>query len=144
MHKNFYASGFLYHLPSQQILLQQDNILTFSWSLFGRKGQSSKLPIGVFQEAVLRQLDIQLALETIYPVYDYFNKEIGRNCYVFYAQVDLKKEFNKRQGFTTEWFTFKQTTKLSFSSQIKQDIVVAERVIKAKARNDEASIILQR
>lgn len=137
MHKSFYASGFLYYLPSQQILLQQDNTLTSFWSLFGQKGQNNENPIRVFQRAILQQLHIKLALKAIYPVYDYFKKEIGKNYYVFYAQVDLKKkEFHAKKDSVTEWFTFKQTTKLSFPDQIKQDIIVAERVINAKARND--------
>lgn len=141
MHKSFYASGFLYNLPSQQILLQQDNTLTSFWSLFGQKGHNNENPISVFQEAISQQLHIKLALEAIYPVYDYFKKEIGVDCYVFYAQVDLKKkDFHTRKDSVIEWFTFKQTTKLSFSDQIKQDIVVAERVIKAKARDDETTL----
>lgn len=137
MHKYFYASGFIYHLESQQILLQQDN--TFSWSLFGQKGKSGQNPITVFQKAIFTKLGIKLALKSIIPVYDYFSKEEGGNHYVFYAQVKLKKKkFHMPKNSSAEWFTFKQITKLSFSGQIKQDIIVAERVIKAKARDEEA------
>lgn len=137
MHKSFYASGFLYNLPSQQILLRQDNILTSFWSLFGQKGQKYENPILVFQKAISQQLHIKLALKAIYPVYDYFKKGTEENCYVLYAQVDLtEREFHARKNSSTEWFTFKQITKLSFSDQIKRDLVVAERVINAKARND--------
>lgn len=142
MHKYFYASGFLYYLPFQQILLQQNNTSISSWSSFGQKGHNYESPLSVFQEAISQQLRIKLALETIYPVYDYFKKELGATCYVFYAQVDLKeKEFLARRNSAIEWFTFKQITKLTFSDQVKQDILVAERVIKAKARNDELTML---
>ncbi|MDP3988429.1 MAG: hypothetical protein Q8P80_04780 [Candidatus Levybacteria bacterium] len=137
MHKTFYASGFLYCLPSQQILLQQNNALGSYWSLFGQKGQNTQNPLSIFQKAISQQLHIKLALGAIYPVYDYFKKEIGTNCYVFYAQINLKKEFHTRKDSTREWFTFKQISKLTFSDQIKQDIIVGERVIKAKARVEE-------
>lgn len=127
-------------MPSQQILLQQNNTLASFWSSFGQKGRNNKNPICVFQEAIYKQLHIKLALKTIYPVYDYFKKEIETNCYVFYAQVNLKKNgFHSRKGSVVEWFTFKQMSKLTFSDQVKQDIVVVERVIKAKARDDETS-----
>lgn len=140
MHKSFYASGFLYCLPSQEILLQQNNTLTSSWSLFGQKGHKNENPTLVFQKAIFQQLHIKVALREIYPVYDYFKKEMGVDYYVFYAQVDLKKKkYRTRKDSVVEWFTFKQTTKLSVSDQIKQDIVVGERVIKAKARDDEAT-----
>ncbi len=139
MYKSFYTSGLLYHLPTQQILLQQFNNLDSFWSLFGQEGQNDEDPVRIFQKAISQQLHIKLALESIYPVYDYFNKGLGGNCYVFYAQVDLeKKEFPKKDDYAAEWFTFKQATKLSFSDQLKRDIIVAERVIKAKARDDEA------
>lgn len=141
MHKSFYASGFLYNLPTQQILLQQNNSLTNFWSLFGRKGRNNENPIRVFQKAISQQLRINLALEAIYPVYDYFKSGIGKTCYVFYAQVGLKeKDFLSTKDFTAEWFTFKQTTKLSFSDQTKQDIIVAQRVINAKARDEEKKL----
>ena len=34
------------------------------------------------------------------------------------------------------WVTFKQTTKLPFDAQTRQDVIIAERVIKAQARSD--------
>lgn len=90
--------------------------------------------MSVFHEAISKQLHAKFALKTIYPVYDYF-RESGANYYVFYAQVALKKdELHTKKGSLIEWFTFKQMTKLRFLSETRQDIVVAERVINAKAR----------
>lgn len=141
MHKNFYASGFLYHPNSQQILLQQFDSSS-SWSFFGQYGNSNEEPIRIFQQAISQDLSIKLPLKSLYPVYDYFNAEIGKNFFVFYAQVHFqKKRYGEKENSSLQWFTFKQTTKLSFPTQIRQDIVVAERVIKAKQR-DEMSALL--
>lgn len=140
MHKVFYASGFLYHLPSQQILLQQNDKTAPKWSLFGQKSKSKKDPAILFQEAILNSLDLKLPLKSIYPVYDYPNDESEENCFIFYGEVKQKRKLGLGKDSNLEWFTFKQTTKLPFSEQTRQDIIVAERVIKLKARNEEAKI----
>ncbi len=140
MHKTFYASGFLYYLPFDQILLQQNNSLTSFWSLFGKIGHDDEAPIAVFREAIFQNLHIKLALDAIYPVYDYFKTERGMDCFVFYAEVGVKKKnLQCKKDSLLEWFSFYQTAKLSFSDQIRQDLIVSERVIKAKARDREAT-----
>lgn len=140
MHKGVYASGFLYHLPSQQILLQQNNNSVPKWSLFGQKSKAKKDPLVLFQEAIFNSLDLKLPIKAIYPVYDYFNDESEENCFIFYAEIKQKRKLGLGKDSNMEWFTFKQTTKLSFLDQTRQDIIVAERVIKLKARNELAKI----
>ncbi len=142
MHKTFFASGFLYHLPSEQILLQHDKSLSSLWSLFEEQGNKNENPISVFQKAVYNKLHIKLHEKIIYPVYDYFKKDTGANYYIFYAQIALKNKENfSKNNSLTEWLTFKQVTKLPLSDQAKQDIIVTQRVIKAKARDEEAKLI---
>lgn len=138
VHKSFYASGFLYHKSSQQILLYQSNQknTTPLWSMIGGEGRKKEVPEKAFQRIMQSVLKIKLPMHKIRPVYDYFHATHKKDYYVFYGELGSLKKFRARTG-EFSWFTFKQTTKLPISSETKQDIIVLERVIKAKAREDE-------
>ncbi len=92
-----------------------------------------------FQRVIYKLLGVTLKTKNIYPIYDYFHNTRNKTNYVFYAEVGSTAKVSKASGKETlSWFTFHETLKLSFTSQTKQDIVVGERVINAKWRNDEA------
>lgn len=138
MHKGFYASGFLYSLPTQQILLHQANNTSF-WLLFGDKSQKNEKPIHTFRRIISEQLKIKIPIKAIYAVYEY-SKEQDKNYHIFYAQIDNKgKKLRARAGFIAEWFTIKQLAKLKLAEQAKQDIIVGQRVINMIARSKEES-----
>lgn len=130
MPKAFFASGFLFHPESQQILLHQSNSL---WSLFGEINEKEEDALLTFQRIIHKALKIKLAKKCIYPVYNYFHKTHHKMHYVYYAQVEKMKNYTS-QNETLSWFTFKQTLKLPFTEETKQDIVVAQRVIEADER----------
>lgn len=73
----------------------------------------------------------------LFPVYDYFYNALNKVHFVFYAEVEKLHSFPLLNADSFSWFTFKQTTKLDFSIQTKQDIIISERVIKAQARSLE-------
>lgn len=141
MHKSFYASGFLYNLKTQQILLlkPQSDQESPKWSLFGGEGLEGEDPQIAFQRIVLEKLGIDLKLKKIYPIYDYFDKNLDKTGFIFYAEIGKTPTFSPINEKTPSWVTFTQTLKLPFLSQTKQDIMVGERVINLKAREDEAS-----
>jgi ADP-ribose pyrophosphatase YjhB (NUDIX family) len=135
MHNYFYASGFLYHPKSQQILLQQENSTDSdnTWSLFGGENKGKE----IFEETFLRVINAHLNLNikptAIFPIYNYLHRTTNKNTYLFYAKVTkLEKFSDKKRVFT--WFTFKQIQKLALSDQIKQDIIVGQRVIDSYMR----------
>lgn len=135
MHKDFYASGFLYHLPSNQILLQTSTAHNSpGWSLFGTEGVESEIAKVIFQNAIYEKLQVKLTLKKIHPVYMYFNTIMGKNNYIFYAEVKVKKDFLIPKGKLFSWFTFKQILKLPTTKQTGHDIMVSQRVIDAKER----------
>ncbi len=133
----FYTSGFLFHLKSQQILLhqpqQKNDIVSSLWSMFGETSHKGEDGIATFQRTIYEVLNIKLARKDIYPVYDYFNTAFDKTHYIYYAQVPKIQSY-AFAGDTLSWFTFKQTVKLAFTKQTKQDIVVAQRVIEAQER----------
>lgn len=90
-----------------------------------------------FQRIVHKQLNIELKTKDIHPVYDYFHNISNKLNYVFYAEIKNVKNFESDQD-NLSWFTFSETVKLPFTSQTKQDLVVGERVINAKWREEEA------
>ena len=137
MHKDFYASGFLYHGPTEQILLQQKTKTQDSspgWSLFGGMGTSKHNPQLIFQRIVNKLLKIKLKTNVIEPVYVYFNKDMDKDHHIVYATIKTPKKFSPKNGVIFSWFTFRQVIKLKLDEQTKHDIVVAQRVIASKTR----------
>lgn len=136
MHKNFYASGFLYHPKSEQILLQQTNSAgqSPSWSLFGEKEIKNKTGQEAFRDIFLAKLGIKLKLENINSVYTYSINEKGANYNIYYAKVKrLHKSLNSGKA-KFAWFNFKQIQKLNLSEQTRQDILIGQRVINSSIR----------
>ena len=108
------------------------------WSTMGGESINGEEAQIAFQRIVNKLLNINLKPKDIYPVYDYFHNTRNKVSYVFYAEVGKTRIFNASKRGTLSWFTFHETLKLPFTSQTKQDIVVGERVINAKWRDDEA------
>lgn len=142
MHKDFYASGFLYFPTSQQILLHQPNheknTSPSLWHMIGGRSNKDEDAHKAFIRIVHELLKIKLNPKLVYPVYDYFHETLHTTNHVFYAEVEDVSKIRVPGVSNLSWFTFKQTVKLSFTQQTKQDIIVAQRVINAQARSNEA------
>ena len=135
MHKGFYASGFLYHLPSGQILLQQSTLGPSSlWSLFGKQGLYKESAEVTFQRVIYDLLHVKLPLATIYPIYTYFYKDIHKEHTVVYAEAEDMQRFSSLNTVRCAWFTLKQVLKLDLLEQTRHDITVGQRVISARMR----------
>jgi len=143
MHKSFYASGFLFEPKTQQILLYQPatkNETPALWSTVGGISRGKEDALSAFKRIAQENLKTRLNLKKVYPVYDYFNNKLEKKNYVFYAEVESLKKIQPLHGGNFSWFTFKQISKLPFSKETKNDIIVAERVIKAHAREKAARL----
>ena len=141
MHKSFYASGFLYSLKTHQILLlksQKKDSPDFLWSTLGGEGGDGEEAQATFQRIINKLLNLNLKPKDIYSFYDYFHDTLDEVNYVFYAEVKNPQEFSSLKKDTFSWVTFRDTLKLLFSAHSKQDIIVGERVISAKWRENEA------
>jgi hypothetical protein len=136
MHKKFYASGFLYHSRSQQILLQQLSSANKEpmWFLFG--GESVKTETGeeTFSRIIDKILKIKLKLSAVCPVYKYLHEEMNMDHYISYAKIGKLEKFPETKEIIFGWFNFKQVQKLNLSEQTKHDIMVAQRVIDSATR----------
>ena len=135
MHKNFYASGFLYHPQSQQILLQQNNSIanmSSPWLLFGGHYSEKEEPEALFKNIVSKLLDIEVGV--VHPIYSYLNENNDAFQYIVYSKLSKFQNFSSRNGLTFGWFSFKEVLKLRVTEQTKHDIVVGQRVIEAAVR----------
>lgn len=112
------------------------------WSMLGGESINGEEAQTAFQRIINKLLNINLKIKDIYPVYDYFHNTKNKLNYVFYAEVGNTKSFDGLEGRDLSWFTFSETLKLPFTRQTKQDIIVGERVINAKWRDDEAKKLL--
>jgi hypothetical protein len=135
MHKNFYASGFLYHPQSQQILLQQNNSIgnmSSPWLLFGGNYSEKDEPEALFKNLILDLLDIEIG--AVHPIYSYLNENDAAFQYIVYSRLNKFQNFSSKNNLTFAWFTFKEILKLKITPQTKHDIVVGQRVIEAAVR----------
>lgn len=137
VHKSFYASGFLYNLKTQQILLLQsekENTSDCNWSMLGGESKEGEEDAQLtFQRVVQERLNLSLKAKQIYPVYDYFHDQRDKINYVFYAEVNKTPNFAAQGGVLT-WVTFTEILKFPFTVHTKQDVIVGERVINLKQR----------
>ena len=142
MHKKFYASGFLYHSPSDKILLQRQNStdLNSPWSLLGSISLGLETSSENFQRNAHNILHVDLQAKSTYPIYDYDNS--GKN-YVSYAQVKNLVAFLPVGETVFAWFSAKEILKLTLSAQTKQDIIVGQRVIEASDRQKAGERIIE-
>ncbi|MBI2019348.1 hypothetical protein HYS95_01595 [Candidatus Daviesbacteria bacterium] len=138
MQDSFYASGFLYSLKKNKILLIHTNE---QCSLLEGDSCEGEEACAAFQRIVNKTLNLNLKEKNIYPVYDYFDDVKKKTNYVFYAEVKNPVEFNPFEGGVYSWVSLAETSKLLFSGNAKQDVIVGERVIKAKQREEEAKLL---
>ncbi|MBI3559675.1 NUDIX hydrolase [Candidatus Gottesmanbacteria bacterium] len=131
MHTSFYASGFLYHPRTKQILLQQlqsdDNVKLV---LFRGSGHNGKDPQAVFQKTVEELLGVHCAVSSIHPVYDYIHDKLGEH-FIFYMEIGGKSPKTYASKNKTGWFLLSKLSKLTMSEQTRHDIIVGERVIRS-------------
>ena len=133
MHKKFYASGFLYHLPSHQILLQQDTSsqnLSSQWVLFEKAHTEKAIPETVFETIISEVLHIKI--NTVYPVYAYAYEDTNQS--VFYSELATLHDFPTKNGLLFKWFSFRELRSLHITEQTRHDIIVGQRVIEAESR----------
>jgi len=142
MHKKFYASGFLYHLPTQQILLQQDTTsenFSNQWFLFGGRYTEKELPEDVFKKIIANLLQIRIDL--VHAVYSYETDDASQH--IVYSEIDELIEFSSQNGLLFNWFPFKNMHKMQISEQTKHDIIVGQRVIEASGRKSRGEHTFQ-
>ncbi|MBI4064911.1 hypothetical protein HY409_00880 [Candidatus Gottesmanbacteria bacterium] len=108
--------------------------------MFGGLNKNGENAQDVFTRIIFKLMKLQLSRKHIYPVYDYYFHARNKIHYVFYAKVKDMHACPIFPSDTVSWFTFKQTAKLTFDDQTKQDVVVSERVINAAARESAPTI----
>lgn len=131
MHKQFSASGFLYHPHTKQILLQQlqgDN--TVKLVLFRGSGHYGKNPQNVFQKSLEKALGATFTASSIHPVYDYIHYRFGEQ-FIFFVETGGKTPRTYESRNTTRWFSLAKLSKLTMSEQTRHDIIIGERVIRS-------------
>ena len=136
MHKQIYASGFLYHPPTNQILLQSSILLPQPqpWSLFEGMGTIIEPAEIIFQKALTDILNLTVNMKDIFPIYTYENDAQRKQYALSYAIVANVSPFSPHNGMTFSWFSERQICKLSMNEQTKHDIIVGQRVISATER----------
>lgn len=131
VHKSFYASGFLYHAPSRQILLQQLNRGgNADIVLFGGKSGNGHDPRAVFQHCIEKALGKTIAASSIHEVYDYIHDTRGEQ-FIFFIEVTGISPDTYPSNVNAGWFSLAKLSKYAMSEQTRHDIIVGERVIRA-------------
>src|SRR3989344_5941694 len=137
MHKDFYASGFLYRPSTGQILLQQpksNSDIQSPWSMFEMENLQAENAGATFRRIIQKLLHVKLNVDSIDPVYEYFCKDKNKTYQIIYAELEDINDFSPKNGTKFAWFSFKQTLRLPLTEQARHDIVIGERVIDSKER----------
>ncbi|MBI2034289.1 MAG: NUDIX hydrolase [Candidatus Levybacteria bacterium] len=143
MHKVFYASGFLYHEPTQQILLQQAYDDSPEWSLIGGVSLVRETAEEAFYRIVFSVLRVKLSFELIYPVYTYNKRNFEKKQVILYADIDDISRIRASKDNVLSWFSRKQIQKLPLDPQTRQDLIVGHRVIDARMRKSQGIHVLE-
>lgn len=136
MHKDFYASGFLYNPQSQQILLQQQITADENspWGLLENEVVNGDFGEKVFKDLIQKHLKVRVSLKNILYIYTRYAEGTDKNHSIYYVEVRrLRKKLSSKK-FRFAWFTFKQVGKLNISEQVEHDIMVGKRVIDSAVR----------
>ena len=138
VHNSHYASGFLFHSPSQQILLLQPVLDSDTpWSIIRVSHASSDDPLSVFTSHASRLLKVTQL--NVRPVYSYVDKKSQCQHSIFFADVTTRQNYPETTTFRYRWFELKDLRKLRMNDSIRHDIVVGTRVIAAGEREKEDS-----
>lgn len=138
----FFVSGFLYSLKTHQILLlktQKKDSSDFLWSTIKGENHKNENAPAAFQRIISQSLGLNIKIKDIYPIYDYFHDKWNKDNFVFYAEVKHSKQFDRLKKDNFSWVSFDEISKLLFTTNCKQDVIVGQRVINAKFRDDEES-----
>lgn len=135
MHKDFYASGFLYHPRTQQILLQKgkQTDLNSTWSLICIKSLKNETEKEAFKRLLNILFCLDVEIKSIFPVYNYYHEGLKKNNYISYVKVKKTEDYSDN-NVSYRWFDLKEILKLKINSQTKQDITVMQRVIDSSIR----------
>lgn len=131
MHKPFYASGFLYHPPTKQILLQQ-LLIDNKEKLVLLRGSSTNgfHPQQVFQNTLKDVLGVAFDTTVIRPIYDYVHDKLGEH-FIFYVEASEVEPKVYKSKHKIGWFALAKLSKFNMSEQTRHDIIVGERVIRS-------------
>lgn len=144
MHKDFYASGFIFHPASEQILLQQSDSPTdiqLPWGLFESKCLDEKSAVTKFQQIIQKLLGIEV--KEVYPIYSYENQADNSYHYMMYAKVNKLVDFPPKNGLKFAWFDFKKIPKLHLDRQVEHNIIIGQRVIDSAGRKSRGEQTLE-
>ncbi len=133
MQSTVHSKGFLYHAPTQQVLLAIDSDQSDShMCLFSATGKTDEDSATALQKAIEKSLGIKVPLDKIRPIYEYENSEDANNIHVHYCDVDHMIEVESLpSGCKAKWIPIAKLGKYKLSSQTRHDITIGERVIRA-------------
>jgi len=130
----FYTSGFLYNNETQQILLQQPiSTNNPKLYLFGNKCHGKKDPHTVFRNHIEKTLGMTIKESSVHPVYDYVHDTLGE-YFVFFIETSEVSPDTHPTNNKIGWFPLSKLSKLAMDEQTRHDIIVAERVIRARTQ----------
>jgi hypothetical protein len=134
MHKISYASGFLFHPRSQQILLQQISSENEKplWSLFSKECPSEQLSEENFKDTFSKIFSLDIKKRNIHMVYSYYSEESG-NQQILYAEIRKLQE-SICENSIYRWFSQRDIARLNIPKQAKHDIIIGFRVIESSTR----------
>ena len=125
--KIFYAGGFLYNQKKESVLLhKRDNktqVNPNKWGFFGGTNSGNETPEECFRRELREELAIEVPLERIKPLRDYFNIDRGVHRYVFFVESNARKSDMKLgEGADFDWIPLNAVLNYDLTTKTMLDL----------------------
>lgn len=133
----YYATGFLYHPLSRQVLLHRRDHLApanpDTWSLIGggSEPEDQDDPVATWLREVWEEIGVALSLDAVRSLRDYLNPRHGTHRYVFYVEWPTLSTdaFVLGEGIGVAWFPLAQALALpDLTPGARKDLIFFERM----------------
>jgi 8-oxo-dGTP pyrophosphatase MutT (NUDIX family) len=124
----FWAGGFLYDPKTESVLLHKRDGNTKmnpnKWAFFGglseEDGETSE---ETFVREMREELEVDLPVGSLKPLYDYLNEEAQTYRYVFYIESGLKKsDMVLHEGEDFDWIPLDQLFEYDLTDKARRDL----------------------
>jgi 8-oxo-dGTP pyrophosphatase MutT (NUDIX family) len=125
--EKFYAGGFLYNSKIESVLLHKRDTKTKvnanKWAFFGGLNRGEEEPKQTFVREIREELNIEIPLDKIESLCDYFNEELQTHRYVFFIESDLNKsQMRLGEGEGFDWIPFDKVFEYNLTEKTRLDL----------------------
>lgn len=127
--EKFYAGGFLYNPVTKSVLLHKRDFNTKinpnKWAFFGGLNEGEERPVETFVREVKEELNIDVDINKVKELCNYYNEELETYRYVFFVESELdKSEMKLGEGAGFDWVPIEKVFEYDLTDKTKIDLEI--------------------